>query len=293
MALLDPLHWNTPIVDREGRPTSEFMRKWEAQRKINESGLPTIADGRVLANISGALTTPAGVALSALLDHVLGNARGQVLYRGAGAWAALDPGAAAQVLTTHGAGADPTWETPAASADKYTPAIAWSQVGNMTVSAGAQATKGQYIKPYRAFIVTSVLAVVQPSATGHTYLAGIYGANSTNLTSRIAQTPAVTIGATGVQTIRLVFNSPVTLAANTLYFIGLSRTDGSGTAVNQVLNTAVSAATQAFVGAPAYVAPLNTATVSVGGNITTATPTGSEAISTFSGGYILALEITG
>lgn len=49
--------------------------------------------------------------ISALLD-LISTTRGVILYRGAAAWAALSPGTDGDVLTTHGAGADPTWETP-------------------------------------------------------------------------------------------------------------------------------------------------------------------------------------
>lgn len=52
--------------------------------------------------------------LTALLDAVFSNAHGAVMYRGAAAWAALGPGTEDRVLTTHGAGADPTW-TPKSS----------------------------------------------------------------------------------------------------------------------------------------------------------------------------------
>lgn len=70
-----------------------------------------IADGQVLGNVSGSTGVPVGVTLSALLDKI-SNTRGAVLYRGASGWAALGAGAAGQVLTSGGAGADPSWQTP-------------------------------------------------------------------------------------------------------------------------------------------------------------------------------------
>lgn len=36
---LDPLAWNVPIVNKDGTPTPEFMRKWTAQRSINGSAI--------------------------------------------------------------------------------------------------------------------------------------------------------------------------------------------------------------------------------------------------------------
>lgn len=47
--------------------------------------------------------------LSAALDAAAGSTRGAVLYRGASGWAILAPGTAGTVLTSGGAGADPSW----------------------------------------------------------------------------------------------------------------------------------------------------------------------------------------
>lgn len=49
--------------------------------------------------------------LSAVLD-LIDDTQGAVLFRGAAAWVALAPATDGKVLTTHGAAADPTWETP-------------------------------------------------------------------------------------------------------------------------------------------------------------------------------------
>lgn len=48
------------------------------------------------------------VTISAVLDGI-SSTQGAVLYRGASAWAALAPGTSGDVLTTAGAGADPSW----------------------------------------------------------------------------------------------------------------------------------------------------------------------------------------
>lgn len=49
--------------------------------------------------------------ISALLD-LISTTRGAILYRGATAWSALSPGTSGDVLTSNGAGADPSYETP-------------------------------------------------------------------------------------------------------------------------------------------------------------------------------------
>lgn len=53
-------------------------------------------------SLGGSLTA------SACLDN-LGSTRGSLLYRGASGWAALTPGTGTYVLTSNGAGADPSW----------------------------------------------------------------------------------------------------------------------------------------------------------------------------------------
>ena len=71
--------------------------------------LASIADGDVLANTSGGSAAPVPTALSAWLDHVLGSTRGDLIFRGATGWAALAAGTATNVLTSNGAGTDPSW----------------------------------------------------------------------------------------------------------------------------------------------------------------------------------------
>jgi hypothetical protein len=65
------------------------------------------AGGFALLVASGAV--PAWLGMSALLDTLFGNAQGSILFRGAGLWEALAPNTANLVLTTNGAGADPSW----------------------------------------------------------------------------------------------------------------------------------------------------------------------------------------
>lgn len=74
--------------------------------------LATIADQRILANISGGVAAPIPNTLSDIIDDIFGNTRGDLLFRGASAWSALAPGATARLpLVTGAAGADPAWAT--------------------------------------------------------------------------------------------------------------------------------------------------------------------------------------
>ncbi len=51
------------------------------------------------------------VQISTVLDWI-GSTRGSILYRGASGWAILAPGTSTHVLTSNGAGADPSWSAP-------------------------------------------------------------------------------------------------------------------------------------------------------------------------------------
>lgn len=73
-------------------------------------GLATIADDRVMANVSGSTAVPSANTLTAIIDACIGSTRGQILYRGASAWTALAAGTSGHVLTAAGAGADPSWQ---------------------------------------------------------------------------------------------------------------------------------------------------------------------------------------
>jgi hypothetical protein len=58
------------------------------------------------------LTAAVASVLSAALDSAFGSTQGMILYRGSSGWAALATGTDSHQLTTHGAGANPTWTAP-------------------------------------------------------------------------------------------------------------------------------------------------------------------------------------
>lgn len=72
------------------------------------SNLPAMANGTVLANVSGGNGVPAAANVSTIMD-VLGATRGSILYRGSTGWTILTPGTNGYALTSSGAGADPSW----------------------------------------------------------------------------------------------------------------------------------------------------------------------------------------
>lgn len=74
------------------------------------SQIQSIGNNTIIGNDSGGTAVPSTLSASNVLD-MIGSTRGSVTYRGASAWAALTPGTSGQVLTSNGAGADPSWST--------------------------------------------------------------------------------------------------------------------------------------------------------------------------------------
>lgn len=60
-------------------------------------------------------TAVTGENLSTLIDAVIGGTQGDIPFRGVATWGVLPPGTANQFLQTGGAGANPSWATPAAA----------------------------------------------------------------------------------------------------------------------------------------------------------------------------------
>lgn len=123
-----PLQNRMAIVNPDGTPTDYFIR-WAQERQkaildtTDAAQVEAIAEdvlaGRKLiggvgidVNSGPEASLSADVTIDAKIQELLdliSSTRGSVLYRGNTAWAALAPGTAGQVLSTNGAGADPSW----------------------------------------------------------------------------------------------------------------------------------------------------------------------------------------
>jgi hypothetical protein len=76
--------------------------------------LATAADKTIFSNISGGVAAPSFNTSSSVFDSQLGSTRGSVAIRGVASWSAVPPGTSGHVLTSQGAGSDPTWVAPSA-----------------------------------------------------------------------------------------------------------------------------------------------------------------------------------
>jgi hypothetical protein len=119
-SLIQPLSSQVPIVDDEGNPLPSLitmLQKLGVGTGLDGSSgtiaLAAMAAKTILANKTAGSAAPTACTLSDILDFA-SSTRGSILYRDNTGWAALAPGTAGKVLQTNGAGADPSWVTPAA-----------------------------------------------------------------------------------------------------------------------------------------------------------------------------------
>lgn len=132
--LITPLSDMVPIVRKDGTPTPYFARILSeiSDAKISASVIDAMG-GDPDADMAVVWDDAAGdlvfLSLSDMLDWI-DDTHGAVLYRDSAGWAALAPGTDGDVLTTHGSGADPTWETPSAGGGGP-----WTQVASTTIGA--------------------------------------------------------------------------------------------------------------------------------------------------------------
>lgn len=99
--------WNTDLA------AGDWSLALNVQSIVN--ALPQIGNNQVFGNISGMTATPVGVGLSSMIDGAIGSTQGDILYRSGSLWSVLPPGTNNQVLTTHGAAANPTWSSSSGS----------------------------------------------------------------------------------------------------------------------------------------------------------------------------------
>lgn len=125
-------------------PTTSVFSIWVAGSpgswEVISGVFPSIADGDLLANISGSTASPIGETLSDYLDYVLGTSsseQGTLLMRGASNWKKLGPGSSGQVLKANGV-ADLSWED-GAFVDLQASTPGTPQTGDSNVSGTATA----------------------------------------------------------------------------------------------------------------------------------------------------------
>lgn len=193
---------------------------------VDLTDIETIAAARVLGSIAGGDVSE--LTASNILDF-LGTTRGQVVYRGASNWVALNPGTAGQLLQSGGAGADPSWATGISVTDGDKGDITVSSSGatwtidNAAVTLAKMANVNQYDIFMRTSASPGAPQVVASSADVAALLASAndsafrtelgLGTMATQASSAVAITGGTLSGITsGEITMGLATNTTGTLA---------------------------------------------------------------------------------
>ena len=135
---LQPLQHDVPLIHAEGMPGGlsgqipgtptpyfiQLLQQLLEEKAITdeaaEGALPNLMSENLILGRNDAGDGPVEqLTMTEVLD-LIDDTHGAVLYRDADDWVAWAPGSDGDVLTTHGAGADPTWESAAAASGGFT-----------------------------------------------------------------------------------------------------------------------------------------------------------------------------
>lgn len=199
---------------------------------------------------NGASSDPSWASVSAAIDAAICSTQGDVLYRSASAWSCLATNTDGFVLTTHGAGANPTWTNPA-SGGTVTTITAGSGIA---LSSGATCTTTCTVSLTTGRLTAATVSVCGSGVTcdnaSHTYTTPsnairleVYFCGGGGGGGGVTQTGTHVAGSAGNTT---TFNSVTAVGGSgagsgTLGPGGNGGTGGTGTAVLRIRGTPGSA----------------------------------------------------
>lgn len=250
--------------------------------------LETVAAAKVLGSIAGG--NVAELSVTSVLD-LLGSTQGQILYRGASAWAPLGVGTSGQLLQSGGAAANPSWTTGYSLTDGDKGSITVSSSGavwtldDAAVTLAKMANLSQYSLIGRSSSGSGVPQAITTSQDVYTLLGSSSLSNfrsNLNLGSMAIQT-ASAVGITGGEVYGLsVLQGTIKASTNTTGTLALADGDCSVFMTGNVtLNGGVFSARQAFL----FYAGASSRTITQGSSMTlrlggTAT-TGSRTLAAY------------
>lgn len=127
---------------------------------ISVASITFAATARVLGRSTAGSGVGEELTLTQVLDMVGSAARGDILYRGASTWSKLTAGTTSYVLTTHGAGNDPTWDVIPAAASELVYANASVPAANTVANTTTEtAFNSSYTVALASLAVGTVLRV--------------------------------------------------------------------------------------------------------------------------------------
>jgi len=285
-----------------------------------EGSVQLVEIDSVIAQAGQSVNAPAILAklggASGILDKIDAT-QGDILYRGASAWEALAPGTSGQVLTTGGAAADPSWADASGGSsppgldkimDRWPLDLTGGSGGGggggggtnhktgstggpstLTADGSSHATKGTRAVVGADIIVYGIGFWITAAGSGETYV-GVLAPMSGSGTSGITLTAGATLSdntysfsGSGTQFIWFTFDSGVQMNSADNWYVGVSRTDSTTTAVNHlVANTGT--------GAPPFPGQWGSLTASARGYIDSTSPSNGDSVSWTSGATWFAVE---
>jgi hypothetical protein len=96
------------LTNATGLPTAGLVND-----AVTYAKMQNVTASRVLGRTAGSAGDTEEMTITQVLDLLTSVAQGDIIYRGASAWARLGAGSSGQFLKTNGAGANPQWDTSA------------------------------------------------------------------------------------------------------------------------------------------------------------------------------------
>ncbi len=270
---LDPLPFTEPIADSEGRPTDFFIRQWNAQRDLNSNNVD-ISDEldalEVIVNDTRQIDLIAGTGLSGGGD-LTGSDRTFDLED-----TAVSPGSFGDAENVSKITVDAQGRITSAE-DVFIERgdlFAWPAEIGGAFSGVSAAFKGAYFEPIIDITVREIALYFTPTA-GHTYKAGVYRLDGSDLIDEITGESA-DIASPGTfaagTTLLLPLAANATMVTGNRYVIAVGRIDGADTFQFPVSVEAINARTTPYPNVPFKPYPTATANVGVLAEIADATP---------------------
>lgn len=179
----------TPWVKPDGSPTTAFFRFISSL--FNATGSSGSSTGTIQSNISGSVATPTPNTLTAILDAVIDNTRGDIIVRGASVWQKLTLGSMNKALVSNGT--DLVYETIVNALAGGGGVTVSAATGGVTLGLGSALTLASGTP---ASITTAGGDLLLESATGNVQLgsgSGTVTIGTSGGTTKLGQTAAAAL----------------------------------------------------------------------------------------------------